>query len=90
MSIKYTRALITAALEGKLNDVPTRPDPVFGFDVPMECPGVPAEILWPRQTWQDPAAYDAKARELAARFTANFRQFEAQAAPEVVAAAPNS
>ncbi len=88
MSIKHTRALITAALEGKLDSVPTQTDPVFGIEVPTQCPGVPTEVLWPKNTWKDQAAYDAKARELGKLFTANFEQFEGQAGADVVAVAP--
>jgi len=73
--IACTRAMINAALDGHLEGVPTRADPTFGFEVPTSCPEVPAEILNPRHTWQDPQAYDVKARELAGRFQENFKQF---------------
>ena len=53
MKLKYTRAMITAALEGKLNDVEFETDPIFGVAIPTECPGVPAEVLNPRNTWAD-------------------------------------
>ncbi|MCC6443053.1 MAG: phosphoenolpyruvate carboxykinase [Armatimonadetes bacterium] len=75
MEIAYTRAMINAALDGNLDDLTYRPDPIFGLDVPESCPGVPSEVLNPRNTWKDPAAYDVKARELAAQFRENFRQF---------------
>jgi phosphoenolpyruvate carboxykinase (ATP) len=88
MPIEHTRALLEAALEGKLDDVPFEPDPVFDISVPTVCAGVPAEILKPRNTWSDPAAYDAKARELADRFHRNFEQFADQASDEVKAAGP--
>lgn len=65
ISIQYTRALIHAALDGSLKHVETQVDPFFGLHVPVSCPGVPSEILQSRQTWQDPAAYDAQARRLA-------------------------
>ncbi len=61
MSIKHTRALLTAALEGKLNDVDYEKDPVFGLATPLSCAGVPSEILNPRNTWQDKKAYDQQA-----------------------------
>ncbi|MGH9534022.1 MAG: phosphoenolpyruvate carboxykinase (ATP) [Terriglobales bacterium] len=77
--LEVTRAIVRAALAGQLNDTPCAPDPVFGVAVPRAVPGVPAEMLQPRSTWRDPAAYDAKARELAGRFAANFQQFGAVA-----------
>ena len=63
-------------------------DPVFGVQVPVECPGVPAGVLNARAAWPDPDAYDKKARELAALFNKNFEQYAEQAAPEVKAAGP--
>ncbi len=75
MSIKHTRALLNSALDGKLSKVKFSKDPVFGFEIPAECPGVPAEVLNPRDTWADKAAYDAKLRELAGLFAANFKKF---------------
>jgi phosphoenolpyruvate carboxykinase (ATP) len=88
MSIAHTRAIITAALAGQLDRVPSRTDPIFGLAMPASCPGVPAEVLNPRATWSDPAAYDAQARKLAAMFEENFKAFAADVAPEVVAAGP--
>jgi len=76
MKIAYTRAMITAALAGKLDEVPFVPDPVFGVLVPLSCPGVPSEVLAPRGTWPDPAAYDAQASLLADLFRKNFQQFD--------------
>lgn len=90
MSIAHTRAILRAILEGKLDAAETVADPVFGFGIPRACPGVPNDILTPRLTWKDPAAYDAKAKDLAARFAANFKAFAAQAAPEVLAAGPKA
>jgi phosphoenolpyruvate carboxykinase (ATP) len=72
MPIAATRALLRAALAGRLDDVEYREDPVFGFQVPLEAPGVEASLLDPRSTWRDRGAYDAKARELAAMFRENF------------------
>jgi len=61
---------------------------VFNLDVPTSCPGVPADVLHPRKTWKDGAAYDARAKKLAAMFTDNFKQFEATATAEIKAAGP--
>ena len=83
MSIAYTRAIVAAALDGSLAGVETRVDPIFGLHVPVSCPGVPAEVLDPRGTWSDPAAYDAKAHDLVERFRKNFAKFADQVTPEV-------
>ncbi|MEC9346485.1 MAG: phosphoenolpyruvate carboxykinase [Pseudomonadota bacterium] len=88
MPIKHTRALLNAALDGSLNSVPMRRDPNFGFMVPSAVPGVPSEILNPRETWADKAAYDAKAKDLVGRFNANFTQFEAYVNKDIREAAP--
>jgi len=88
ISLKYTRRMVTAALSGELDGVETRLDPIFGFKVPLSCPDVPSEILDPKKTWADPAAYDAKARELAKAFQDNFQAKYADLAPEVRAAGP--
>jgi phosphoenolpyruvate carboxykinase (ATP) len=77
MPIAATRALLHAALSGELGDVATRTDELFGFEVPVEVPGVDRSLLDPRSTWADPDAYDAKARELAEMFKANFTKFKA-------------
>jgi phosphoenolpyruvate carboxykinase (ATP) len=88
MKLEYTRAMVTAILEGALNDVPTQVDPIFGLHVPQSVPNVPSELLNPRNTWADPAAYDAAALDLARRFHANFEKYADRAAAEVKAAAP--
>jgi len=88
MEIKHTRALLNAALSEKLDTAPVRTDPVFGFHIPTEAPRVPAEILDPRQTWPDSAAYDAQARKLAGLFHKNFEQFKDNVTDEVLAAGP--
>ncbi|RFU12549.1 phosphoenolpyruvate carboxykinase [Rhodobacteraceae bacterium W635] len=75
MPIRATRALLTAALDGSLHDAEFRKDPNFGFDVPMDCPGVPEVLLDPRRTWDDPAAYDAQAAKLVHMFAENFAQY---------------
>ncbi|MCA1566638.1 MAG: phosphoenolpyruvate carboxykinase [Acidobacteria bacterium] len=90
MKIKYTRAMIRAILSGALSEVETQPDPIFGVGVPVSCPDVPAEVLTPRNTWKDPAAYDGKARELAERFNRNFKKYEDGVSAEVRAVAPKA
>ena len=76
MKLRYTRAMITAALEGKLLDSDMRTDEVFGLNVPNSCPDVPSDVLNPRETWADKSAYDAAAMDLAQRFVTNFSQFD--------------
>ena len=76
MNLKYTRAMVSAALEGKLNDVDYMTDPIFNLSIPRSCPGVPADILNPRNTWEDKKAYDQQAKKLAHLFLENFSQFE--------------
>jgi len=88
MKISVSRAVVAAALSGALDAVRFTPDPVFKIQVPDECPGVPRELLKPRQTWPDRAAYDVKARELAALFKANFEQYAAECSAEVRGAGP--
>jgi phosphoenolpyruvate carboxykinase (ATP) len=83
MAINHTRAIVNAALDGELDDVQTTTDPVFGLSVPVECPGVPAEVLNPRSTWPDAAAYDAQAHKLAGLFQENFSKY-ADDVPEAV------
>jgi phosphoenolpyruvate carboxykinase (ATP) len=88
MKLPYTRAMVNAALSGQLDNAKFVPHPIFKVAVPTEVPGVPAQVLDARSTWADPAAYDAKAKELAQKFAENFKRFEDSAAPEVLAAAP--
>ncbi|MGD9488265.1 MAG: phosphoenolpyruvate carboxykinase [Calditrichaceae bacterium] len=88
MSIKYTRALLNAALEGKIDNVEYTKDPVFGLAVPKSCPDVPSEILMPKNTWADKSAYDKKAAELARRFKDNFKQYEEFVSKDVAGAGP--
>jgi phosphoenolpyruvate carboxykinase (ATP) len=87
IDLPHTRAMIRAALDGRLDDVPTTSHPLFGLRVPERVPDVPAEVLNPRDTWKDRAAYDAKAKELAGLFEENFKQFEDQVDREVRSAA---
>ncbi len=89
MDIRYTRAMIKAALSGQLREVAFEPDLNFNVLVPASCPNVPGEVLNPRNTWQDQAAYDDKAKELARRFKENFERFS-NAAEEVRAAGPKT
>jgi phosphoenolpyruvate carboxykinase (ATP) len=77
MEIKYTRAMVNAALSGELDHVDYITDANFGVRVPATCPNVPDAVLQPRNTWRDPAAYDAQAKHLVALFEENFKQFAA-------------
>ena len=88
MKIGHTRAMINAALAGTLDHGPYERDPLFNLEVPMKCPAVPDDVLLPRRTWSDTAAYDRQAARLAAMFTENFATFEAEVAPGVRAAGP--
>ena len=90
IKLAYTRAMVKAVLSGALKDVPTQADPIFGMAVPLSCPGVPGEMLNPRNTWKDKAAYDSKARELAAMFEKNFAENASDASPEIKAAGPKA
>jgi phosphoenolpyruvate carboxykinase (ATP) len=87
MKIAHTRAMLRAALEGKLATATTTPDPNFGMLVPENCPGVPGDVLNPRNTWKDKPGYDKTARDLAKRFEANFKQYETHVDDKVKAAA---
>jgi phosphoenolpyruvate carboxykinase (ATP) len=88
MKIEVSRAVVQAILSGELEKVPTAADPVFGIHVPTACPGVSPELLQPRRTWADPAAYDARAREVAELFKKNFALYAEGCSPEVRAAGP--
>jgi len=88
MKLSYTRAMISAALEGKLDTADTFCDPVFGLCIPKEVPGVPTEILNPRNTWADKNAYDEKATYLAALFVSNFEKYASRVSPEILNAGP--
>jgi phosphoenolpyruvate carboxykinase (ATP) len=76
ISIKYTRAMLSAALSGDLSKVEYSTDPIFGFDVPNHCPGVPDEVLNPASSWPSESDYQLRYKDLAARFIDNFRKFE--------------
>ncbi|HJU64945.1 MAG TPA: phosphoenolpyruvate carboxykinase [Gemmatimonadaceae bacterium] len=88
MRLGYTRAMVSAALAGELDDVTVRTDPVFGLQVPVEIPDVPRDVMVPRDTWTDKAAYDAQASKLAQMFRDNFKQFADSVDAEVTEAAP--
>jgi phosphoenolpyruvate carboxykinase (ATP) len=88
MKLKYTRAMITAALDGKLDNATFETHPVFGMAMPASCPDVPSEILNPRNTWADKKAYDDKALYLAGLFVKNFEKYANGVSAEILAAAP--
>ena len=88
MKLAYTRAIIDAIHSGELASVPTVVGPHFGLHVPTSCPGLPAEILVPKQAWRDQQAYEETARKLAGLFANNFKQFADGASAEVLAAGP--
>jgi len=88
IKLKYTRAMITAALQGELNNVEYATHQVFGLAMPKTCPHVQEEILNPRNTWSDKDAYDAKAHKLATSFIQNFGKYASEASDEILAAAP--
>ncbi len=90
MDLGHTRAMVTAATRGELNDVAVTKHRIFNLDVPVECPGVPAEILDPESTWADKDAYEYKARELAQMFAKNFERFADDMPDEVIKAGPAS
>jgi phosphoenolpyruvate carboxykinase (ATP) len=90
MKLSYTRAMITAALNGSLNKVGFEAHSVFGYMMPSACPNVPAELLNPRNTWADKSAYDAQANKLANMFVSNFEQFASGVDAEILASAPKA
>ena len=87
MAIGHTRGLLRAVLDGSLNAAQFSPDPFFGLMIPREVPGIPNEVLDPRRSWADPAAYDATASDLVRRFEANFETFAGSVGDDVRAAA---
>jgi phosphoenolpyruvate carboxykinase (ATP) len=89
ISIRHTRNLLDAALDGELMKVDYRVDPLFGFEVPLTCPNVPEDVLVPEERWPDKAAYKLKYRQLGGLFVENFRKFADECPPEVVASGPN-
>ena len=87
MNLKYTRAMVNAAIAGELDDVPVESHPVFRVLVPRSAPGVPSELLDARAQWKDKAAYDRAAEDLSARFRKNFEKF-GKVSEEIMEAAP--
>ncbi len=90
IDLPYTRAMVRAVLAGKLENVPMKEDPIFGVRIPESVPDVPAEVLQPRDTWDDSAAYDEQARKLASMFIDNFKKFEEEVSDRVKKAGPRA
>jgi phosphoenolpyruvate carboxykinase (ATP) len=88
MKLSYTRAMITAAMNGKLDNVEFENLPIFDLAIPTSCEGVPSEILNPKETWADKSAYDETANNLAGQFVKNFSQYAAETSADILAAAP--
>ena len=88
MSLPHTRAIIDAIHSGALAEAPTQEDPVFGFAVPTAVPGVPSDVLIPKNSWKDSAAFDATAKKLASLFKNNFKTYEDQASEAIRSAGP--
>ena len=86
MKIAFTRAMVNAAIDGSLKGVETKAEPFFGLQIPVAVPGVPEDVLQPRLAWADKDAYDRMAKKLVGLFAENFKKFEAQASPDVLAA----
>ena len=88
MHLPYTRAMVNGALAGELDNVKTVKDPIFGVEIPQEVPGVPNEVLNPRETWADKAAYDKQAADLAKLFVENFKKYEEGTSEAIKKAGP--
>lgn len=88
IKLKHTRAMITAALDGKLDHVGYRTHSIFGAEIPLTCPNVPSAILSPRETWKNDEAFYKKANDLAGRFIQNFKKFEEFANEEIMVGGP--
>ncbi|MEL0010619.1 MAG: phosphoenolpyruvate carboxykinase (ATP) [Bacteroidota bacterium] len=88
IKLRYTRQMLSQAIDGKLDKVEYVKDPIFGFQVPIQVSGVPSKLLIPRYTWDDAIDYDKKARKLAQMFVSNFDQFKDQANEHILQAAP--
>ena len=89
MKIQYTRAMLSAALSGKLDNVEFETEPLFNLQIPKSCEGVPAEVLNPRNTWNDKNAYDDMAKMLAVMFVDNFKEYESETSDEIKSTGPN-
>ena len=90
MKLKYTRAMVTAALNGSFDNVEYKHDDVFNLDIPQSCPDVPSEIMNPRDTWADKDAYDAQAKKLAKMFQENFEKKYPNMPENIKAAGPKA
>jgi phosphoenolpyruvate carboxykinase (ATP) len=90
MKLAHTRAMVNAVLSGELHSAKTETDPVFGLAIPTAIKGVPNEVLRPRETWPDKAAYDAQAKKLAGMFAENFKKFETFCTEAVRCAGPGA
>ena len=88
ISIGYTRAMLNAALDGSLWDVEYVKDPIFGFEVPKSCNGVPSDVLDPASSWPSKEQYMEKYRQLATRFIDNFKKYASACDPEIVEVGP--
>jgi phosphoenolpyruvate carboxykinase (ATP) len=88
IKLKYTRAIIKEAIDGKLNNLEYQNFPIFNFQVPIDCPGVPKEILYPKNSWNDPNAFNNQLIDLAKRFIKNFDKFRNDCAPSTLAGEP--
>ena len=88
MNLPYTRAMVTAALDGKLDSVEWELDPIFNIAIPKYCPDVPSVILNPRNTWEDKDAYERQAKKLAELFNKNVVKFKGEMTDEILNAGP--
>ena len=88
MKLAYTRRMVNAALAGELDNAPTTQDPIFGVEIPTQIEGVPSEVLVPKNTWSDAAAFEAQATKLARMFVDNFQLFAEGTSDAIKAAAP--
>jgi phosphoenolpyruvate carboxykinase (ATP) len=88
MKLSYTRAMIGAAMRGELDQIAQKTNDTFGLTFPISCPGVPANLMNPKDAWADGAAYDAAAAHLAGLFAKNFKKFESMASEAILDAAP--
>jgi phosphoenolpyruvate carboxykinase (ATP) len=88
MPLRFTRAIVDAIHNGSLKSAPTVRDDIFGFDVVTACEGVPSEMMQPKQSWRDQAAFSETAGQLACSFRENFRKYASETSPEVAAAGP--
>lgn len=90
MKLIYTRGMVQAALNGALDAVAYKSDPVFGMEIPVSCPGIPTALLHPRKTWDDEKTYDLQAKKLGQMFVQNFEKFRKYVSADVLAAAPKA